>query len=70
MNSNERRLCVYIKMGLQTKEIAPILNLSIRGVEMLRYRMRKKMQLPRGEELEMHLRMFMDDVKTGEPEQK
>lgn len=70
MNSNERRLCVYIKMGLQTKEIAPILNLSIRGVEMLRYRMRKKMHLQHGEELELHLRMFMDETKTGEADTK
>lgn len=47
MNINERKLCVYIKMGLQNKEIAPLLNLSIRGVEMLRYRVRKKMELER-----------------------
>ncbi len=51
MNINERKLCVYIKMGLQNKEIAPLLNLSVRGVEMLRYRIRKKMGLERNENL-------------------
>ncbi len=45
LNKNERKLCVYIKMGLLTKEIAPLLNMSVRGVEMLRYRIRKKMEL-------------------------
>lgn len=45
LSKNERKLCVYIKMGLITKEIAPLLNMSVRGVEMLRYRLRKKMEL-------------------------
>ena len=45
MNKQERKLCVYIYMGLQTKEIAPLLNLSNRGVEMMRYRTRRKMEL-------------------------
>ncbi len=45
LNKQEKRLCVYIKMGLQTKEIAPLLNISPRGVEMMRYRLRQKMGL-------------------------
>lgn len=51
MSLNERKLSIYIKMGLQNKEIAPLLNLSVRGVEMLRYRVRKKMDLDRSESL-------------------
>ena len=39
------RLCVYIKMGLINKEIAPLMNISVRGVEMMRYRLRTKMNL-------------------------
>lgn len=46
MNQQELRLCIYIKMGLQSKEIAPLMNISTRGVEMLRYRTRQKMNLP------------------------
>ncbi len=45
MTKNERKLCVYIRMGLYTKEIAPLMNLSTRGVEMMRYRVRQKMGL-------------------------
>ncbi len=52
LNKNERKLCVYIKMGLLTKEIAPLLNMSVRGIEMLRYRMRKKMELERSDDLQ------------------
>ncbi len=52
INKSERKLCVYIRMGLLTKEIAPLLSLSVRGVEMLRYRMRKKMELDRSADLE------------------
>lgn len=46
MNKQERRLAVYIRMGLTSKEIAPLMNLSTRGVDMMRYRMRDKMELP------------------------
>lgn len=48
LTKNERRLCTYIKMGLSSKEIAPLMNLSLRGVEVLRYRMRKKLNFERG----------------------
>lgn len=51
LNPNEVKLCIYIKMGLITKEIAPLMNISTRGVEMLRYRMRKKMGLSRNDDL-------------------
>lgn len=46
MSPEEHKLCMYIYMGLQTKEIGPLLHLSTRGVEMMRYRMRKQMNLP------------------------
>ena len=45
MSKQERKLCVYIHMGMLTKEMAPLLGLSTRGVEMMRYRMRCKMEL-------------------------
>lgn len=60
LSRNEKHLCVYIRMGLYTKEIAPLLNMSVRGVEMLRYRMRKKMELNRDENLEQYFRDFGD----------
>jgi DNA-binding CsgD family transcriptional regulator len=45
MSKQERRLCVYIHIGLSSKEIAPLLNISTRAVEMMRYRIRNKMQI-------------------------
>jgi DNA-binding CsgD family transcriptional regulator len=62
LNKSERKLCIYIKMGLLTKEIAPLMNLSIRGVEMMRYRMRKKMGLERTEDLEIYFQTFSTDL--------
>jgi FixJ family two-component response regulator len=38
-------------MNLSSKEIAPLLNISYRGVELHRYRLRKKMALPTDEKL-------------------
>jgi len=43
---NELKLCAYLRMNLTTKEIAQILNISVRGVEIGRYRLRKKLQIP------------------------
>jgi ligand-binding sensor domain-containing protein/DNA-binding CsgD family transcriptional regulator len=54
----ERKMCAYILMDLSSKEIAPLLNLSVRGVETLRYRLRKKMSLEREDSLTDYLRSF------------
>jgi ligand-binding sensor domain-containing protein/DNA-binding CsgD family transcriptional regulator len=51
LNQNDHRLCTFIKMNKSTKEIATFLNLSIRGVETSRYRLRKKMGLDSDENL-------------------
>lgn len=45
LSSNDLKLCAYLRMNLTSKEIAPLLNISVRGVEISRYRLRKKMQL-------------------------
>ncbi len=58
MNKQEKRLCVYIKMGLQTKEIAPLLNISSRGVEMMRYRLRQKMEI----DTQLNLKQYFNDL--------
>jgi DNA-binding CsgD family transcriptional regulator len=51
LNQNDHRLCTFIKMNKSTKEIATFLNMSIRGVETSRYRLRKKMDLESDENL-------------------
>lgn len=45
LTSRDLKLCAYLRMNLNSKEIAPLLSLSVRGVEDLRYRVRKKMGL-------------------------
>lgn len=57
-NVNDQRLCAYLKMGLSSKEIAPLLNMSYRSVEMSRYRLRKKMGLSRDVNLAEFLQHF------------
>lgn len=47
LSTNDHKLCAYLKMNLATKEIAPLLNISVRGVEISRYRLRKKLELDR-----------------------
>lgn len=37
------KICAYLKMNLSSKEIAQLLNLSLKGVESARYRLRKKL---------------------------
>ncbi|MDX9902775.1 MAG: triple tyrosine motif-containing protein [Bacteroidales bacterium] len=45
LTPGELRLCSYLRMNVSTKEIAPLMNISIRGVEISRYRLRKKLKL-------------------------
>lgn len=56
LNAADRRLCCYLKMGLTSKDIAALLNVNPRSVEMARYRLRKKMNLPRSTNLSEYLR--------------
>jgi DNA-binding CsgD family transcriptional regulator len=45
LTPNDLRLCAYLRLNLSSKEIAPLLNISPRSVEVKRYRLRKKMSL-------------------------
>lgn len=51
LTSNDIRLSIFLKMNKTTKEIATLMNLSVRGVETSRYRLRKKMELDRDDNL-------------------
>ncbi|HYE56474.1 MAG TPA: triple tyrosine motif-containing protein [Chitinophagaceae bacterium] len=42
----ELKLAAYLRLNLTSKEIAQLMNISIRGVETSRYRLRKKLALP------------------------
>lgn len=45
LTSSDLRLCAYLRLNLASKEIAPLLNISVRGVEEKRYRIRKRLGL-------------------------
>ena len=58
LNTSDKKLCAYLKMDLSSKDIAPLLNMSVRSVEMSRYRLRKKMDLDREINLGEFLQRF------------
>lgn len=45
LTPNDLKLCVYLRLNLSSKEIAPMLNISPQSVEIKRFRLRKKMEL-------------------------
>jgi AraC family chitin signaling transcriptional activator len=45
------KLSIYLKMNLSSKEIAPLMSISFRGVELHRYRLRKKLGISQEESL-------------------
>ena len=47
LTANDLKLCVYLRLNMSSKEIAPLLNISPRSVEIKRYRLRKKLDISR-----------------------
>ena len=45
LTRSDLKLCAYLRLNLSTKEIAPLFGISVRSVEIKRYRLRKKMNL-------------------------
>lgn len=60
ITANELKLSAYLRMNLSTKEIARLMNISVRGVEISRYRLRKKL----GISSEMNLFDFLMSIKS------
>lgn len=51
LSPNDIKLCAYLRLNLSSKEIAPMFNISVKSVEIKRYRLRKKMNLLSDENL-------------------
>lgn len=51
LTSKDIKLCIYLKMNLSSKEIAPLMGISYRGIELHRYRLRKKLDISTDESL-------------------
>jgi DNA-binding CsgD family transcriptional regulator len=45
LTPSDLRLCAFLRLNLTSKEIAPLLGISLRGIETHRYRLRKKFDL-------------------------
>ncbi|MGL5958831.1 MAG: triple tyrosine motif-containing protein, partial [Phocaeicola sp.] len=48
LTSSDLKFCALLRLNLSTKDISQFTNLTIRGVEAARYRIRKKMEIPEG----------------------
>jgi DNA-binding CsgD family transcriptional regulator len=46
LKAHELKLSAYLRMNLTSKEIAQLMSISVRGVEISRYRLRKKLNIP------------------------
>lgn len=55
LSGREYKLCAYIRMGMSSKEIAALTNISFRAVENNRYRLRQKLKLERSENLASYI---------------
>lgn len=58
LTKTDLKVCAYLQLKLSSKEIAQLMNISVRGVEISRYRLRKKLQLP----TEKTLNDFLNEV--------
>lgn len=51
LTPNDLRFCALLRLNLSTKDIAQFTNLTVRGIETARYRLRKKLAIPEGKSL-------------------
>ncbi len=58
LSKTDLKVCAYLLLNLSSKEIAQLMNISVRGVEIARYRLRKKLSL----ETEQNLNDFLSEV--------
>ncbi|MEO6721267.1 MAG: triple tyrosine motif-containing protein [Ferruginibacter sp.] len=64
LTSTDLKVCTYLQLKLTSKEIAQLINISVRGVEISRYRLRKKLQLSTGQTLND----FLSEIHIGKEE--
>ena len=62
LKKSDLKLCVYLRMGLSSKEMASLLNTGVRSIETARYRLRKKLGVGTGS----NLSDFIQSLEAGE----
>lgn len=65
LTPSELKLCAYLRLNLASKEIAQIMNISIKSVELARYRLRKKLHLQPEVNLFNFLLNFHSEFQQG-----
>lgn len=58
LSKTDLKICIFVKMNLSGKEIANRMNISPKGVEVAKYRLRKKLLLPPGTTLSDFISSF------------
>lgn len=58
LTDEDLKLCAYIKANLTSKELAPILKITARSVDLKKYRLKKKMDLAHEENLKQYIMDF------------
>ena len=56
LSVQEKRLALLLRLGFSSKEIAPLLNISPKSVEIARYRLRKKLDLKKEDNLTEYIK--------------
>jgi DNA-binding CsgD family transcriptional regulator len=51
LTSNDLRLCALLRLNLSSKDICNMMNISLRGIEAARYRLRKRLNIPSEQDL-------------------
>jgi DNA-binding CsgD family transcriptional regulator len=51
LTAHDLRICTFLRLNLSSKEIAALLNISPKSIEIKRFRLRKKLNLPHEESL-------------------
>lgn len=65
LKKNDLKLCAYLRMGLSSKEMASLLNTSVRSIETARYRLRRKLNLDQGDNLTTFIQSFEGEKKSS-----
>ncbi|MGQ1787676.1 MULTISPECIES: helix-turn-helix and ligand-binding sensor domain-containing protein [unclassified Saccharicrinis] len=55
LSQRERKLSAYVRMGMSSKEIASLMNITTRAVENNRYKLRQKLGIAQGENLSAYI---------------
>lgn len=58
LTEQEKRLAILLRLGFSSKEIASLLNITTKSVEISRYRFRKKLKLERDENLVQYIQLL------------